>query len=86
MRAVAVEYHAPARFDDTIEVFVRVSPDRPHERDLRARRLPASTDDALMVTAHQTVVLVDLDARKACPIPESYRAAVRAFEGEDLEE
>ena len=85
MRAVAVEYHAPARFDDTIEVFVRVS---------RIGRTSATfehaahllDDDALMVTAHQTVVLVDLEARKACPIPESYRIAVRAFEGEDLEE
>ena len=39
-----------------------------------------------MVTAHQTVVLVELVSRKPCPIPEAYRAAVRAFEGEDLEE
>lgn len=85
MRAVAVEYHAPARFDDTIEVFVRAA---------RIGRTSATfehaayllDDDMLMVTAHQTVVLVDLEVRKACPIPESYRIAVRAFEGEDLEE
>src|SRR5450432_2702423 len=25
MRAVQIEYHAPARFDDTIEVFVRLA-------------------------------------------------------------
>ena len=85
MRAVQIEYHAPARFDDTIEVFVRAA---------RIGRTSATFEhaaylletDALMVTAQQTVVLVDLDARKACPIPESYRVAVRAFEGEDLEE
>ncbi|HVN61886.1 MAG TPA: thioesterase family protein [Gaiellaceae bacterium] len=85
MRAVQVEYHAPARFDDTIEVFVRAA---------RIGRTSATfehaaylyEDDRLMVTAHQTVVLVDLETRTACPIPESYRAAVRAFEGEDLEE
>jgi acyl-CoA thioester hydrolase len=85
MRAVQVEYHAPARFDDTIEVFVRAS---------RIGRTSATfehaaylyEDDRLMVTAHQTVVLVDLPTRTPCPIPESYRAAVRAFEGGDLEE
>jgi acyl-CoA thioester hydrolase len=85
MRAVQIEYHAPARFDDTIEVFVRVS---------RVGRTSATfehaaylyEDDRLMVTAHQTVVLVELVSRKPCPIPEAYRTAVRAFEGEDLEE
>ncbi len=84
MRAVQVEYHAPARFDDTIEVFVRLA---------RIGRTSATfehaaylyEDDRLMVTAHQTVVLVDLATRKACPIPDTYRAAVRAFEGGDLE-
>ena len=85
MRAVHVEYHAPARFDDTIEVFVRLA---------RLGRTSATFEhaaylvesDALMVTAQQTVVSVDLQARQACPIPESYRSAVRAFEGGDLEE
>lgn len=85
MRAAEIEYHAPARFDDLIEVFVRLA---------RIGRTSATyehaayrvEDDALMVTAHQTLVLVDLDARKSGPIPETYRAAVRAFEGEDLEE
>jgi acyl-CoA thioesterase FadM len=38
-----------------------------------------------MVTAAQTLVLVDLDERKACPIPESYIERVREFEGADLE-
>ena len=38
-----------------------------------------------MVTAQQTLVLVDLDQRKACPIPESYVERLREFEGADLE-
>jgi acyl-CoA thioesterase FadM len=42
-------------------------------------------DDELMVTASQTLVLVDLDERKAVEIPDSYRQAIRAFEGETLE-
>ena len=31
MRASTVEYHAPARFDDLLEIFVRTAADRPHE-------------------------------------------------------
>ncbi len=41
--------------------------------------------DVLLVTASQTLVLVDLQERKAVPIPESYRERIRAFEGETLE-
>ena len=42
-------------------------------------------DDRLMVTATQTLVLVDPDERRSVPIPDGYREAVRAFEGEDLD-
>ena len=38
-----------------------------------------------MVTAQQTLVLVDLEERRAFGIPETYREQVAAFEGEDLE-
>ena len=38
-----------------------------------------------MVTATQTLVLVDLEERKACPIPEVVREQIRAFEGDDAE-
>ena len=42
-------------------------------------------NDLLMVTAQQALVFVDLDERKACPIPDWYREKIGAFEGEDLE-
>jgi acyl-CoA thioester hydrolase len=84
MRASTVEYFAPARFDDLLEVFVRLR---------RIGRTSATfecavhrvEDDLLMVTVLQTLVLVDLEERRACPIPEEYRERVRAFEGDDLE-
>ena len=38
-----------------------------------------------MVTARQTLVLVDLDERRAAQIPETYRERIRAFEGDDVE-
>jgi acyl-CoA thioester hydrolase len=79
MRAATIEYHAPARFDDLLEVFVRI------ERigrtsvtyDHAAYRLE---DDLLMVTAKQTVVLIDVEARRPVEIPRSFRELVESFE------
>ena len=42
-------------------------------------------DDELMVTATQTVVLIDLAERRPSEIPQAYRALIRAFEGDDLD-
>ena len=85
MRAGTVEYHAPARFDDLLEIFVRVSRlgRTSLAYELCATRLP---DETLMVTATQTLVLVDVATRRPTPLPESSRAPIRAFEGADLEE
>ena len=84
MRALRVEYHAPARFDDLIEAFVRIKRigTTSMTYECAAYRLP---DDVLMVTAELTVVLVDLTARAPIPIPDEMRDAVRLFEGSDLE-
>jgi acyl-CoA thioester hydrolase len=84
MRALTIEYLAPAVFDDLIEVYVRMG---------RIGRTSVTyefaayraRDDELMVTATQTLVLVDLDERQAVPIPDAYKEAIRAFEGEALE-
>ena len=80
MRANDVEYFAPARFDDELEIFCRVSRIGTSSVtfEFAAHRLP---DDALMVTAHQTLVHIDLHERKARPVPAAYRAAIEAFEG-----
>jgi acyl-CoA thioester hydrolase len=84
MRANTIEYLAPAMFDDLVEVFIRVS---------RIGRTSITydfaaylvEDDLLMVTARQTLVLVDLDERKAYPIPEDMIEPIAIFEGDDLE-
>ena len=56
-------------------------PDRPHEHDLRARRLPASRRQ-LMVTGQQTLVLIDIDSRRPTPVPDELRSAIRELRGE----
>ncbi len=84
MRASAVEYHAPARFDDELEIFVR--PARVGRTSLTYECAACRTsDDLLMVTATQTLVLIDLEERRPAEIPGSFRDSLAAFEGDDLE-
>ena len=84
MRATTVEYLAPARFDDLIEVFIRVARIGRTSITFECAAYRVE-DDVLMVTASQTLVLVDLEERKPCPIPDSYREKIREFEGAALE-
>lgn len=85
MRANDVEYFAPAVFDDAIEVYVRVSRvgNTSVTFQFAAYREP---DDVLMVTAHQTLVYVDLAERKKCAVPDDFRDKVLALEGDDVEQ
>jgi acyl-CoA thioester hydrolase len=84
MRAISVEYVAPARFDDLLEIFVRV------ERigttsityDHAAYRIGDDEgDDTLMVTAKTTAVCISLDTRRAVPVPQEIRRRIASFEG-----
>ena len=82
MRASAVEYHAPARFDDLLEVFIRV--ERIGTTSVTyvhaAYRLSDDVPDLLMATAKQTIVSIDSTTRRPIPVPASFRASVAAFE------
>ena len=82
MRAMAVEYHAPARFDDEIEVDVRIA--RIGTSSVTYEFAAYLRGETLAVTATQTLVLVDLADRKPCPVPDWWREKIRAFEGDDV--
>jgi acyl-CoA thioester hydrolase len=81
MRASAVEYVAPARFDDLLEIFIR-----------RARFGETSVTFAyaayrvagreLMCTAMQTLVFID-EGRRKTPIPDAYRRAIDDFDADE---
>ena len=83
MRAMQVEYHAPARFDDMLECFVRVARigRTSITYEVAAYRIP---DDVLMVTGTQTAVLIDKVTRRPLPIPANAMTMVTDFEGHDL--
>jgi acyl-CoA thioester hydrolase len=84
MRANDVEYFAPARFDDELEIHTRVSRigRTSVTFEFAAYKMP---EDMLLVTAHQTLVYIDLEERKAVPVPDDYRAKVVELEGDDAE-
>jgi acyl-CoA thioester hydrolase len=84
MRATNIEYFAPAQFDDLIEVFIRVARIGRTSMTYECAAYRVE-DDVLMVTANQTVVLIDLDERKPCPLPDWYREKIQEFEGAALE-
>ena len=84
MRALSVEYEAPARFDDLLEIFVRTT---------RIGRSSVATecvayrvaDDRLMCRAQLTTVLIETLNRRPTPVPDAYRRAITAFEGPSLD-
>ena len=87
MRALTVEYLAGARFDDLLEVFVRVA--RIGTTSITYEHAVYRVDDddradELMATATSTLVCIDLAERAAVPVPGSFRERVAAFEGESV--
>ena len=84
MRASNVEYHAPARFDDLLEIFVRLA--RVGRTSITYEHAAyRMEDDLLMVTATATLVMIDPEERRARAIPDEFKRRIAAFEGADLE-
>ena len=84
MRALEVQYEAPAVFDDLLEIFVRTSRIGRSSltNECAAYRVD---DDMLMCTATLTVVLIDTATRQPIAVPDDYRQSLAEFEGEGLE-
>ena len=81
MRASAVEYHAPARFDDELEVYVRVRRIGTTSVLWEFEAYNATSEERLVV-ATQTAVSVDLAERRPVPVEWRVREAIAAFEPE----
>ena len=81
--ASGARFIAPARFDDEIEVDVRIA--RIGTSSVTYEFAAYLEGETLAVTATQTLVLVDLATRKPTPVPDRWREQIRAFEGDDLD-
>ena len=80
MRAFEIEYHAPARFDDVLEVFVRVAKLGRTSIVFEYAVVLADGTDTLLATSTQTLVNVDLEARMPLPIDDEVRASIEAHQ------
>src|SRR5437588_9513210 len=79
MRAQHVEYLAPARFDDELDVFVRVRRVGTSSITWEFEAHDVASGERL-VTANQTLVSVDLAERRPVPVEWRVRDAVAGFE------
>ena len=79
MRANRVEYTAPARFDDLLEVFVRV--ERIGTSSVVFQFSACNDHGEELCSAEQVVVLIDVAHRRPVAVPETYRNAVDLLEG-----
>ncbi len=79
MRANRVEYHAPARFDDLLDVFLRV--ERIGTSSVIFRFEAHRQEGELLCTAEQTIVQIDVATRRPVTVAERYRDAIELFEG-----
>jgi acyl-CoA thioester hydrolase len=85
VRRASVDYRESARFDDVLEIFVRVAHigRTSHTVRYRVERL---LGDGPVHMADGEIVFVGLDeTRTPTPMPESVRAAIVAFEGDRVE-
>ena len=84
MRAQHVEYHAPARFDDEVEVFVRVKELGRTSVTWAFDAYRADTGEHL-VSANQVAVFIDTEARRPVAVPDVFRREVARFEEQGVE-
>ncbi len=76
-RKASIEYHAPARFDDMLEIGVRCS-----ELGRSSMRfvLEIFKGDDLLVSGEMMYVHADSRVRKSVPVPQEWRDVLTGFE------
>lgn len=79
MRRFEIDYHAPARFDDLLEVFCRVEAIGNSSMRLQYAVTKQPSGD-LLATATQIMVYVDADARRPMRVPDEIRLPITRFE------
>ena len=86
IRSLHAEYHASARFDDLIEVFVRIARlgTTSHTAALRVESL-GDGGPAHLADGRLTIVGVERPGGPPSPMPEDSRRRIAAFEGDALE-
>ncbi|MBC7461021.1 MAG: acyl-CoA thioesterase [Thermoleophilia bacterium] len=78
MRAFEIEYHAPAKFDDVLEVFIRVAKLGRTSIQFEYAVVLADESDTLLAKSTQTLVNVDIDVHQPLVISDEVRASIES--------
>lgn len=81
----ACDFESPARFDDPLVIRVRIAEIRRTSFRFEFRILH-KTQNRLIARGESVHVAIDKESWKPIPVPETFRAAIRAFEGPALQE
>lgn len=76
-RKASIEYHAPSRFDDMLDIGVRCAA---IGRSSMRFVLEIYKDQEMMVSGEMTYVYADSRIRKSEPVPAAWRERLQAFE------
>jgi acyl-CoA thioester hydrolase len=79
-RRITIEYHAPAVYDDVLEVCGRVSHIGRSSMRFAVEMFRKNAPDAALIGAELVYVNADPVGKKAQPWPERIRAATRTYE------
>ena len=79
-RKCTIEYHAPARFDDMVTVYVRVVRLGRSSMQVALEIHRAAPGETLLVTGELVYVYVDTRERRSIPLPARWRETLSAFE------
>jgi len=86
VRKATVEYHAPAVYDDELEVCGRIAAIGRSSLRFVVEIFRGSAPKSALIGAELVYVNVDLQSRAARPVSESLRERVRRFEAIEPEE
>ena len=81
----SADFRSPARFDDLLLVRVRIAKLGASSVTFEFR-VELKADGRLIAEGRSIATAIDSKTWKPTLVPESFRAAVRAFEGSDLDE
>lgn len=82
VRSMGVDFHAPLRFDDDVEVFVRCTRIGTSSHSMEARLERIDADGALHVADARAVIVgvESWEGGDATPLPDGFRRMIEDFE------
>lgn len=85
VRAASCEFESPARFDDLLVVHVRIAEIR-HSSFRFEFLIVHKKENRIVAKGYSVHVAIDEKSWESIRVPDEFHLAIRAYEGEDLQE